>query len=330
MNNDFNYYLLTFRQRINSIIFYELSNRKPKSLYQPINYFFKTGGKRLRSILLLLTAHLTEKDIEKLPFNQAVAIELLHNFTLIHDDIMDNSIKRHNKETLHVKYDINTAILAGDSLLAMAYKFLSTGLKNNLLEVINEFTDALTIVCDGQALDKEFESKKRITLQQYYEMIKSKTGALIKSCCRIGALTVNMDSDLVNQLGNFGEELGVAFQIQDDLMDVVSNEKLFGKKRGSDLIEGKKTFLLIQAMKLTKGKDLQKIESLVKNKGIKQELVKDYFEIYHRNKVIEKTREAIQQHFSNAEQILNRISSNYGYDVSLLKEFLNLVITRKN
>lgn len=330
MNNDFNSYLFKFREKINSIIFYELNNRKPKSLYQPLNYFLKTGGKRLRSILLLLTAHLKEKNLELLPYNQAVAIELLHNFTLIHDDIMDNSIKRHNKKTLHVKYDFSTAMLAGDALLAIAYKFLSTDLKNNPLEVINEFTVALTTVCDGQALDKEFETKKRITLQQYYEMIKRKTGALIKSCCRIGALVVNMEPEAVKELGHFGEELGVAFQIQDDLMDVDSDEKLFGKKKGSDLIEGKKTFLLIQALKLTKGRDLQKIQNLIKQKGINPKQVEEYIEIYHKNKVIDKSRESIKQHFNNAEQILDRISSNYGYDISLLKELLNLVITRKN
>lgn len=330
MNNDFNFYLLKFRVKINSIIFNELNKRKPKSLYQPLNYFLKTGGKRLRSILLLLTAHLKEKNIELLPYNQAVAIELLHNFTLIHDDIMDNSIKRHNKKTLHVKYDLSTAILAGDALLAMAYKFLSTDLNNNSLEVIDEFTDALTTVCDGQALDKEFETKRRITLQQYYVMIKSKTAALIKSCCRIGALAVNMEPEIVEELGHFGEELGVAFQIQDDLMDIVSNEKIFGKKKGSDLIEGKKTFLLIQALKLTKGRDLQKIQNLIEQKGINPKQIKEYIEIYNRYKVIDKTKEAIKLHFSNAEQILDRISLNYSYDVSLLKELLNLVITRKN
>ncbi len=327
-NQEFNNLLSNYKIKINELIIRELKNRRPKSLYNPLIYFFNSGGKRLRAILLLLCARSINNDKYSEPINQAIAIELLHNFTLIHDDIMDNSVKRHNKKTLHLKYDISTAILAGDSLLALAYEFLNKGLTQNLEEIFSEFTRALTVVCEGQALDKEYENKKRVSVNDYYEMISKKTGALIKATCRIGALTQTNDKYIIDKLGEFGELIGIAFQIQDDLLDVVGNERLFGKKLGSDLVEGKKTFLLVNALKKARENDLKKLNKLIENKGINPDQIIKYIDIYKKLGIIDFTQKEIQKFHQKILDILNELDKKIF--VEELREFLRLIITRKN
>lgn len=320
--------LISYREKVNSIILEELKSRKPKSLYNPLIYFLTSGGKRLRSILLLLCAKATDDKSEVEPFNQAVAIELLHNFTLIHDDIMDNSEKRHNKLTVHKKYDLSTAILSGDALLSIAYDFLTRDLSFNVKEILEEFTKSLQIVCEGQALDKEFEIKKRVSLNDYYEMISKKTGALIKYTCRIGALTKTDDDFIVDKLGEFGETMGVAFQIQDDLLDVIGDEKVFGKRKGSDLVEGKKTYLLVKAFEIARGKDLENLKKLVANKGIKASQIKNYIQLYERLGIIDLAKEEIQNLNNKANSILNELENTI--ITKDLKQFLSLVINRQH
>lgn len=324
----FQHKLEEYKKQINNIIIDELESRKPNSLYKPLVYFIKSGGKRLRAILLILCADAIKNKGNDKPINQAIAIELLHNFTLIHDDIMDNSEKRHNKKTLHKKFDLGTAILAGDALLAMAYEFLEKDLSKNNHKIFSEFTKALTVVCEGQALDKEFEIRKRITLPQYFEMITKKTGALIKATCKIGALTKTEDDFIIEQLGQFGEMIGVAFQIQDDLLDIVGNEKKFGKSRGSDLVEGKKTYLLLKALQKAGGKDLDKLKQLIENKGIKQSNINQYINIFEKLGVIEDTKLEIEKYHSKAADILDNLQ-NY-LETEDLRQFLSLVINRQN
>ncbi len=321
-------YLTDCREKINNLVISELEKRKPRSLYQPIIYFISSGGKRLRAILLLLCAKAIKNDFENEPLNQAIAIELLHNFTLIHDDIMDNSEKRHNKKTLHKKYDLSTAILAGDALLSLAYEYLERELNFNCSQIFSEFTSSLTTVCEGQALDKEFETRKRISIRDYYEMISKKTGALIKATCRIGALTRTNDIYIVDKLGEFGETIGIAFQIQDDLLDVIGVEKKFGKKRGSDLIEGKKTFLLLNAIKKAKGKELKKLNELIENKGTMPDKVKEFIDIYKNLGVIDDTKNEIEIFNSKANNILDELENKI--ETTHLRQFLSLVINREN
>lgn len=325
-NQQFQKLLENYRSIINKTVLDELKGRNPKSLYNPLIYFFSSGGKRLRSILLLLCANAVNSKMPNEPINQAIAIELLHNFTLIHDDIMDNSEKRHNKLTLHKKYDISTAILAGDALLALAYEFLSRDLKQNSEKIFQEFTNALTIVCEGQALDKEFEIKNKVSLNEYFNMISRKTGALIKSTCKIGALTQTTDQFVVNKLGEFGELIGIAFQIQDDLFDVIGDEKTFGKKKGSDLIEGKKTYLLLNAFKKARGKELNKIKELIKNKGIKSNKIKEYIDIYYNLGIIDLSKKEIENFRQRADLILEELKNQI--DGENLKLFLSFVINR--
>ncbi len=268
--------------------------KKPSSLYRPIEFFLESSGKRIRPILMLLSAEACDERKALRIINQAIAIELLHNFTLIHDDIMDNAKLRHGKETLHRKYDVSTAILAGDNLLSMAYKSLTKNLYQNSLLVVNTFTDAVNIVCEGQSLDKEFENRIKVSRDEYFKMIRNKTASLISAACKIAALTIDASKDIVNSLKKFGMNLGTAFQIKDDLLDMTGQSVHFGKKLGSDLVEGKKTFLLISALNNAKDDDLKQLKQLIKNKGIKISEVKKYFNIYRRLGVVEEANKSIQ------------------------------------
>ncbi len=328
MSKEFQKLLESYKSKINEIVVGELKKRKPSSLYRPLIYFLNSGGKRLRSILLLLCSNAISRNMTDEPINQAIAIELLHNFTLIHDDIMDNSEKRHNKLTLHKKFDVNTAILAGDALLALAYEYLNRDLTFNSKKIFEEFTTALTVVCEGQALDKEFETKRKVSSKEYFEMISKKTGALIKATCKIGALTRTSDERIVNKLGEFGETMGIAFQIQDDLLDVIGNENLFGKKKGSDLVEGKKTFLLVNAQKKARGKKLDKIEKLIKNKGIRPNQIKEFIDLFYELGVIDLATNEISKLNERANSILDDLSDEI--EVDNLRQFLSLIINRQN
>ena len=245
MNND-NYIKLyeAERKKINKILSTSLKKRKPASLYEPGSYILNSGGKRLRPLLVLLSSKAVGGKFEKV-YNAAAAVEMLHNFTLVHDDIMDNAEKRRGRLTLHKMFNHSTAILTGDSLLSIAYEYLLKDCNGNSKEVVSSFTHGLIEVCEGQSLDTDFESRKNVSLSEYIIMIKKKTAAMAEMCCRIGALLGGGTNSQVNALGNYGLNLGIAFQIQDDLLDISADEKKFGKTIGGDLVEGKKTFLFL-------------------------------------------------------------------------------------
>jgi len=327
--NSFEKKLEIYKSQINSRIIEELSSRNPKSLYSPLLYFLRSGGKRLRGILVLLTAKTVNKKLLNLPYNQAIAIELLHNFTLIHDDIMDNSDKRHNKLTVHKKYDLNTAILSGDALLAIAYEFLNKNLKNNTIQIYEEFSKALRIVCEGQALDKEFEVRKKVSLDDYFQMISMKTGALIRAATKIGALSSTNEIDYkdVLKFELFGEYLGIAFQIQDDLLDVFGKQRVFGKTKALDLLEGKKTYLLLKALTVAQNNDLYKLAKLIENKGINTDEISDYINIYEKLGILELTKKEILMYYEKAKTVLNNLTKKY--DTRELYNFIEFVINRK-
>ena len=246
------------RNKINKILSFALKNRNPISLYEPGSYILNSGGKRLRPLLVLLSAKAVGGKFND-AYNAAAAVEMLHNFTLVHDDIMDNADKRRGRLTLHKKYDHNTAILAGDSLLSIAYEFLLKDCNGNAKEVISSFTHGLIEVCEGQSLDTDFELRKNVSLSEYIVMIKKKTAAMAEMCCKIGALLGGGTKKQVNALGKYGLNLGIAFQIQDDLLDISADEKEFGKTIGGDLVEGKKTFLFLEALEKSKGEDRKKL-----------------------------------------------------------------------
>ncbi len=295
------------RIKINKILSLALKNRKPGSLYEPGSYILNSGGKRLRPLLVLLSAKAVGGKFTD-AYNAAAAVEMLHNFTLVHDDIMDNADKRRGRLTLHKKYDHNTAILAGDSLLSIAYEFLLKDCNGNAKEVISAFTHGLIEVCEGQSLDTDFELRKNVSLSEYIVMIKKKTAAMAEMCCRIGALLGGGTKTQVNALGNYGLNLGIAFQIQDDLLDISADEKEFGKTIGGDLVEGKKTFLFLEALEKSKGEDRKKLLKVIEKKGIRRNQVAGYKMIYEKLGVLDDARREIKGYTQKALRPLNSLN----------------------
>ena len=289
----------TERKKINKILSDALKRRKPVSLYEPGSYILNSGGKRLRPLLVLRSAKAVGGNFTN-AYNAAAAVEMLHNFTLVHDDIMDNADKRRGRLTLHKKFDHNTAILAGDSLLSIAYEYLLKDCNGNAKAVIGSFTHGLIEVCEGQSLDTDFESRKNVTLSEYILMIKKKTAAMAEMCCKIGALLGGGDKTQVNALGNFGLNLGIAFQIQDDLLDISADEKKFGKTIGGDLVEGKKTFLFLEALEKSKGEDKKKLLKVIERKGIRRNQVLIYKQIYEKLGVLDDARKQIKLYTKKA------------------------------
>ena len=301
-----NYIKLYERERIkiNQILSDALKNRRPSSLYEPGSYILNSGGKRLRPLLVLLSAKAVGGIFQD-AYNAAAAVEMLHNFTLVHDDIMDNADKRRGRLTLHKKYDHNTAILAGDSLLSIAYEFLLKDCNGNAKEVISAFTHGLIEVCEGQSLDTDFELRKNVTLSEYIVMIKKKTAAMAEMCCKIGALLGGGTNAQVNALAKYGLNLGIAFQIQDDLLDISADEKEFGKTIGGDLVEGKKTFLFLEALEKSKGDDRHKLLKVIEKKGIKKNQVMTYKAIYEKLGVLDDARSEIKTYTQKALRSIN-------------------------
>ena len=284
----------TERKKINKILSDALKERKPESLYEPGSYILNSGGKRLRPLLVLLSAKAVGGKFLN-AYNAAAAVEMLHNFTLVHDDIMDNADKRRGRLTLHKKYDHNTAILTGDSLLSIAYEYLLRDCNGNTKEVINAFTQGLIEVCEGQSLDTSYELRKNVTLSEYILMIKKKTAAMAEMCCKIGALLGRGTKIQVKALSNYGLNLGIAFQIQDDLLDISADEKEFGKTIGGDLVEGKKTFLFLLALEKSSGEDRKKLLKVIERKGIRRNQVNNYKLIYEKLEVIDDARREIKK-----------------------------------
>ncbi len=286
----------------------------PRSLYEPCGYIMRGGGKRLRPFLVLISNYaVTKGKINS--YNASIAVELLHNFTLVHDDIMDNSNKRRGKATLHVKYDLSTAILAGDSLLAIAYDYLLKDCNGNAKKILSSFNQGLVEVCEGQSLNKDFEVLQKVTIDQYKEMINKKTAELAKMCCSIGALIGQGTKEEINALSNYGKNLGMAFQLQDDLLDVIADEQEFGKPVGSDLIEGKKTYLFLKALELAKGEDKKALLKIIENKGVRKNQVNKYRNIYYDLGIIDLTKKEVDKYTGIALRSLNKLNNLFAKNV---------------
>lgn len=284
-----------------------LKKRKPESLYGPSSYILESCGKRLRPLLVILSAMAAGAKPQKV-YNAALSVEMLHNFTLVHDDIMDNADLRRGNLTLHKKYNLNTAILAGDSLLAVAYEYLLKDCNINAQQVISSFTNGLVKVCEGQSLDTEFERQANVTLEEYIDMITKKTAALLQTCCEIGAYLGNGKDNDINSLSDYGKHLGIAFQIQDDLLDITADKDEFGKRIGGDLFEGKKTFLFLVALGKAAGKDKEDLLKVIRNKGIRSNQIEKYKRLYEKLGVLDEAKKAIKKCTENALRSIDNLS----------------------
>lgn len=297
----------TERKKIDIKLQNLLKGREPLMLYNPASYILESSGKRLRPLLVLFSAKASGGKFNQV-YNAALAVEMLHNFTLVHDDIMDKADLRRGRETLHKKYDINTAILAGDSLLAVAYECLLKDCDVNAKKALASFTNGLIEVCEGQSLDTDFETRKNVSIDEYITMITKKTAMLLKMCCEIGSLLVDANPRDIKILSDYGLNLGIAFQIQDDLLDIIGDQKKFGKKVGGDLIEGKKTFLFLRALNKSKGDNKQALLRVIRNKGIKSSEVNKYKRIYEELDVIQDAKREIELYTNSALKAINKLT----------------------
>jgi len=223
-------------------------NRHPQSLYIPVHYILSLGGKRIRPALLLMACNLYNDELEK-AIKPAIGMEIFHNFTLLHDDLMDMSEKRRNQLTVHKKWNENTAILSGDTMLILAYQFVCETSPCLLKQILDLFTQTALEICEGQQYDMEFETRQDVSEEEYIEMIRLKTAVLLACCLKSGALIGGASQEEANRLYEFGIHLGLAFQLQDDLLDTFGDPLTFGKNIGGDIVCNKKTFLLIQTLK---------------------------------------------------------------------------------
>ena len=221
-------------------------DRKPSGLYDPVKYVRSMGGKRIRPVLMLLSYGLFKDDVESV-LMPACALETYHNYTLLHDDLMDNADMRRGHETVHRKWDANTAILSGDSMLVLAYERMAKCNPVYLSDVLHTFTETALEIGEGQQYDMEFETRNDVTEDEYIEMIRLKTSVLLACAQKIGAILAGASKQDQDNLYKFGEQIGLAFQLQDDYLDVYGDPKVFGKKVGGDIICNKKTYMLINA-----------------------------------------------------------------------------------
>ena len=221
-------------------------DRKPASLYEPVQYVLSLGGKRIRPVLMLLGYQLWREQPEDI-IMPAIGLETYHNYTLLHDDLMDNADMRRGHETVHRRWDANKAILSGDSMLVLAYQRVAQVPKEKLQQVLDLFTVTALEIGEGQEYDMAFETRNDVTEDEYIEMIRLKTSVLLACALKMGAILADAPDDDVNRLYKVGEQLGLAFQLQDDLLDVYGDPKVFGKAIGGDIMSNKKTYMLINA-----------------------------------------------------------------------------------
>lgn len=239
--------------------------REPKNLYEPIDYILQLGGKRIRPVLTLIAADIFSGDFKKsLP--AALAIEVFHNFTLVHDDIMDDAPLRRGKQTVHEKWDINTGILSGDAMLILAYQYFENYEPVVFQKLAKLFGKTALEVCDGQQLDVDFETRSDVKISEYIEMIRLKTSVLVAAALKMGAIVAETNDENANLIYDFGLNLGLAFQLQDDYLDTFGDPKTFGKQVGGDIIENKKTFLYLKALEISNASDKNVLEELYREK----------------------------------------------------------------
>lgn len=237
----------------------------PKSLYEPITYILSLGGKRIRPALVLMAYNLYREDVEK-AIRPAIGLEVFHNFTLLHDDLMDQADKRRNKPTVHKVWNANTAILSGDAMLIAAYQLIGETAPEHLKEVLDLFTRTALEICGGQQYDMEFESRMDVSEEEYLEMIRLKTAVLLACSLKTGAILGGASREDAENLYRFGINIGLAFQLQDDLLDVYGDTKTFGKNIGGDILCNKKTFLLINALRRAEGEQKVQLEHWIARK----------------------------------------------------------------
>ncbi len=278
----------------------------PGNLYEPISYIMSLGGKRVRPTMLLMAVDLFSGDIRKaLP--AAMAIETFHNFTLIHDDIMDNAPLRRGKQTVHEKWGTNTAILSGDVMMVEANKHITNVDVSILKPALDTFNATAQGVCEGQQLDMEFENRNDVSIPEYIDMIRLKTAVLLGGSMKLGAIVANAQPEEADLIYAFGENLGIAFQLQDDILDVFGDPEKFGKQIAGDIIANKKTFLLLKLQELASKEDHAKLIGQFVNKN-NEDKIKHITDLYHNYKIRELATQEMKNYLDKAYSALRKIA----------------------
>lgn len=301
----------------------------PKELYEPLEYILSLGGKRIRPLLSLMAYGMYKNDPESI-LKQASAIEVFHNFTLMHDDIMDQAPLRRGKDTVHEKWNANTAILSGDVMLVRAYDLLLETPPSLLHEVIQLFNKTAAEVCEGQQFDMNFESISNVKVAEYINMIRLKTAVLLGCALKMGALLGGANESEANKLYDFGVNIGIGFQLKDDLLDVYADQAKFGKQVGGDIISNKKTFLLIKALELASGKDAEDLAYwLSREEFDKEEKVKAVKDIYHQLGIKSIAEDEMNRYFQAGFDLFDSIKCNHSSYFEELKQITEDLIHRE-
>lgn len=283
-------------------------DRKPTSLYEPIEYVLSMGGKRIRPSLMLMAYNLFKEDPQSILMN-AIALETYHNYTLLHDDLMDNADMRRGHTTVHKKWNANTAILSGDSMLVLAYERMAQCDAKYLQSVLQLFTETALEIGEGQQYDMEFETRNDVTEEEYIEMIRLKTSVLLACALKIGAILAGASSEDADNLYKFGEQIGLAFQLQDDYLDVYGDSKVFGKEIGGDITSNKKTYMLINAFNHADEQQLQALNTWINAKEFdRKEKVAAVTRLYNEMGIDALAQEKIAYYFEQSKKYLDAVS----------------------
>ncbi len=283
---------------------------QPADLYEPIRYTLSNAGKRLRPVISMMACDLMDGDCAD-AIHPAVSLELLHNFTLIHDDIMDQAPLRRGHETVYRKWNPNIAILSGDTLFAMAYDYLIRTDHKLLPQLLHAFNRIAIQVCEGQQMDMNFEKRDDVSIDEYIEMIRLKTAVFFGGCIQIGAITGGAPKDQVDLLYDYGEKLGIAFQLQDDILDAFGSEKEIGKKQGGDIVANKKTFLYLKALELADENTASKLRKLFSEPFEDEDRkILEVLQIFDKLGVRRHAETVMEQYYQAAMQSLGKVKAD--------------------
>ena len=317
-----------FLNEINAILENHPYNRQPESLYNPVRYVLEQGGKRIRPILMMLAYELYKDHPEDIIL-PAVGLETYHNYTLLHDDLMDNADMRRGNQTVHKKWDANTAILSGDSMLVLAYRCMQQVSDNKLRPVLETFTETALQVGEGQQYDMDFEKRNDVSEEEYIEMIRLKTSVLLACALKMGALLADAPKEDTDNLYKFGEQMGLAFQLQDDYLDVYGDPKVFGKAVGGDITSNKKTYMLINAFNRANAHQREELIRWTTAKEFdKQEKILAVTQLYNEMNIDRLAQEKIACFFEQSRGYLDAVQVPEERK-AYLREFAGRMMKRK-
>ncbi|TJY34620.1 polyprenyl synthetase family protein [Pontimicrobium aquaticum] len=301
--------------------------KAPNSLYQPIEYILGLGGKRLRPVLTLMTTEIFDENYKK-SLDAALAVEVFHNFSLIHDDIMDDAPLRRGKQTVHEKWDLNTGILSGDAMLILAYQLFENYEGDTFKALAKLFSKTAIEVCEGQQYDIDFETRTDVTIPEYLKMIEYKTAVLVGAAMKMGAIVAEASLEDQDSIYEFGKNLGIAFQLQDDYLDAFGEPKSFGKQVGGDIIENKKTYLFLKALELSNNELKNELFQLYDNSSIgNDEKVLKAKQIFNESGASQEIKNTIENYTKKAFNVLDTISVSSDKK-ELLKQFGTALMNR--